>query len=321
MKNDCFYYSVGALLYCPANKKGIADSVISEKFGTSYSLALCLEDTVGDDFVEEAEDMLARSVRQIYASLQETSFYLPKLFVRVRNPFQIMKLTRAFGDSMEIVTGYIVPKFSPENAKSYIQAVIQANEFAKKAVYMMPIYENSCIIDLRERISILYGLKESLASIENLVLNIRVGGNDLCHAFGFRRHADESVHRVTPVSNILSDIVTVYGTDYVISGPVWEYYSGDGWEEGLRRELSDDRLLGLIGKTVIHPVQIPVVNDALKVPLADLQDARAILGWNPASRSYVSGNPSKERMNEYKTHGNWARQTLFLAEAFGVRKE
>ena len=100
MKNDCFYYSVGALLYCPANKKGIADSVISEKFGTSYSLALCLEDTVGDDFVEEAEDMLARSVRQIYASLQETSFYLPKLFVRVRNPFQIMKLTRSFVDSM-----------------------------------------------------------------------------------------------------------------------------------------------------------------------------------------------------------------------------
>ena len=30
MKNDIIYYSVGALLYCPANKKTIADSVIHE---------------------------------------------------------------------------------------------------------------------------------------------------------------------------------------------------------------------------------------------------------------------------------------------------
>lgn len=55
MKNDMIYYSVGALLYCPANKKTIADSVIHEKFGTKYSLALCLEDTINDNYVTEAE--------------------------------------------------------------------------------------------------------------------------------------------------------------------------------------------------------------------------------------------------------------------------
>ena len=49
LKNDMIYYSVGALLYCPANKKTIADSVIHEKFGTKYSLALCLEDTINDN--------------------------------------------------------------------------------------------------------------------------------------------------------------------------------------------------------------------------------------------------------------------------------
>ena len=36
LKNDMIYYSVGALLYCPANKKTIADSVIHEKFGNKY---------------------------------------------------------------------------------------------------------------------------------------------------------------------------------------------------------------------------------------------------------------------------------------------
>lgn len=31
------------------------------------------------------------------------------------------------------------------------------------------------------------------------------------------------------------------------------------------------------------------------------------------------GSQSKERMNEYKTHGNWAMRTKLLAEAFGLK--
>ena len=60
-----------------------------------------------------------------------------------------------------------------------------------------------------------------------------------------------------------SDIITVYGMDYVISGPVWEYYAGDSWKEGMIQEIQEDRLCGFIGKTVIHPSQIPVVKQSL----------------------------------------------------------
>lgn len=321
MKNNILYYSVGALLYCPANQKNIADSIIGEKFGTKFSLALCLEDTIGDNFVEEAEKILVDSINQIYVGFQTQPFYLPKIFVRVRDSLQIARLTKAFGDSVEIITGYIAPKFTTTNAGEYIHAMIWANEFANKKIYMMPIYENSSIIDIRERIPILYSLKESLAQIEELVLNIRVGGNDLCHMFGFRRHSDESIHRIKPISNIFSDIITVYGMDYVVSGPVWEYYSGKNWEGGLLQEIRDDKLCGFTGKTVIHPNQIPVVNRAFQVSRNDFNDAQSILNWNLNSNSFVSGNLEKERMNEYKTHNNWARQTLFLAEAFGIRDE
>lgn len=319
MKNNILYYSVGALLYCPANQKNIADSIIREKFGTKFSLALCLEDTINDNFVEEAEKILVDSINQIYAGIQARTFYLPKIFIRVRDSLQIARLTKAFGDSVEIITGYIVPKFTTANASKYIQAIIRANEITGKKIYMMPIYENSSIIDLRERIPILYGLKDSLAQIEELVLNIRVGGNDLCHMFGFRRHSDESIHRIKPISNIFSDIITVYGMDYVVSGPVWEYYSGENWEEGLLSEIKDDKLCGFTGKTVIHPNQIPMVNKAFQVSRNDFNDAQSILNWNLNSNSFVSGNLERERMNEYKTHNNWARQTLFLAEAFGIR--
>ena len=58
MKNSEFYYSVGALLYCPANNKTIVDSIRRQKFGQQFSLALCLEDTIADRYVDEAEAIL-----------------------------------------------------------------------------------------------------------------------------------------------------------------------------------------------------------------------------------------------------------------------
>lgn len=319
MKNNILHYSVGALLYCPANRKSIVDSIKSEKFGTKFSLALCLEDTIHDSFVEEAERTLIDSIYKLFISYERQPFFLPKIFIRVRNPKQITYLTKAFGSSIKMITGYIIPKFTIENAKEYIQAIIKGNESAKKSLYMMPIYENSSIVDLRKRFDILYCLKDVLSKVEELVLNIRVGGNDLCHLFGFRRNSDESIHNIKPISHIFSDIVTVYGMDYVVSGPVWEYYSGYHWKEGLVQEICDDRLCGFIGKTVIHPNQISVVNEAYKVSEKDFHDATSILNWNQNSHSLVSSNLAKERMNEYKTHSHWAQQTLYLAEAFGIK--
>ena len=318
MKNNVLYYSVGPLLYCPANRISITDSLINERFGNRFSLALCLEDTINDDHVEEAEQILISSLSQIFIQHEQKPFYLPKIFIRVRNPQQIQRLTKALGQSIKIVTGFIVPKFSPDNAQSYIEQMILVNELVAKKLYMMPIYESPSIIDLRNRIDILYLLRDSLARIEDLILNIRVGGNDLCHMFGFRRHANESIHSIRPVSDIFSDIITVYGMDYVISGPVWEYYAGDGWKEGMIQEIREDRLCGFIGKTVIHPSQIPVVNRAYQVSRNDYLDARAILNWNADSASLVAGSKTRERMNEYKTHLNWAKKTVYLSEVFGI---
>ena len=318
MKNNVLYYSVGALLYCPGNKESVADSIISGRFGSKFSLALCLEDTINDDYVSEAEHVLIASLNKIFTQYQINPFYLPKIFVRVRNPEQIRRLTKAFGKSIEIVTGFIIPKFNSDNAQNYINEIIRANELVSKYIYMMPIYENPSIIDLRNRIDILYSLKYSLSQIEDRVLNIRVGGNDLCHMFGFRRHSNESIHRIKPISNIFSDIITVYGSDYVVSGPVWEYYAGKNWEKGLVQEIQDDKLCGFTGKTVIHPNQIPVINKSYQISRNDFNDAQAILNWNKNSNAFVSGSETKERMNEYKTHINWAQQTVYLAEAFGI---
>jgi len=318
MKNSSFFYSVGALLYCPANNQSIVNSIIHQKFGTLFSLAFCLEDTINDNCVLEAEAELIHSIEQISLYSQQKEFFLPKIFIRVRNPEQIIKLTQALKNNISILCGFIIPKFSLENIEKYRQAIIKANEIATKKLYIMPIYESKSMIDLRSRYEILYKLKDKLSHIEDLVLNIRVGGNDLCHIFGFRRHQNESIHRIRPIANIFSDIITVYGMDYVISGPVWEYYNGIDWENGLINEIKDDQLCGFIGKTVIHPNQIPVINHCYQVSRTDYEDAQAILNWNVDQKTLVSGNTRKERMNEKKTHFHWAVQISYLAENFGI---
>ncbi len=321
MKDDKIYYSVGALLYCPANNESIVRSITKEKFGKRFSLALCLEDTINDDFVLEAERIMIGSLGRIFEYSREHKIFLPKIFIRVRESCQIARIMTALGQAQQLVTGFIVPKFTPDIADEYIDAVLKAGQDYGRTIYMMPILESATMIDLKTRYDILYAIKEKLRRAEPLVLNIRVGGNDLCKLFGFRRHKDESIHDIKPVSNIFSDIVTVFGLEYVVSGPVWEYFNGEGWDKGMRSEIEGDILCGFTGKTVIHPNQIDVVNDAYKVNRRDLEDANAVLNWSKGTISMVAGSQNNERMNEYKTHVIWARKTKLLAEVYGIRNE
>lgn len=325
MKDSEIYYSVGALLYCPANKENIADSVINERFGHCYSLALCLEDTINDAFVKEAEEQLIRSLKKIkdrQHNPKSPPFYLPKIFIRVRTASQIPSLVSRLHESQDVVTGFIVPKFSIHNADEYIKTIREVNMHSQShCYYMMPIFEDTSIINPVTRNVLLMDLKNKLDSIEPYVLNIRVGGNDLCHAFGLRRRDTENIYQIRPIANILSDIITVFGQDYVVSGPVWEYYNGENWQKGLSAELEGDRRAGFIGKTSIHPNQIPWINESLKVSVQDYNDAKSILNWDNDNPSMVCGSIANNRMNEYKTHCNWAKKILFLAKIYGMKEE
>lgn len=319
MEDFFISYTVGALLYCPANNESIAKSIIQERFGTKYSLALCLEDSIKDDCVQDAECKLVTALKKIYEEKLTKDFYIPKIFIRIRCPEQIPTLYARMGEAEKLITGFIIPKFALDNADAYIETMTELNKSADRTIYMMPIFESPTIINLQNRAEILYTLKEKLDAVKEYVLNIRVGGNDLCHIFGFRRHKDESIHDIRPIANIFSDIISVFGMDYVVSGPVWEYYSGEGWDTGLANELKEDRLCGFLGKTAIHPNQIAVINEACKICRSDYEDAKAVLNWDSDTNKLVSGSALGERMNEYKTHYNWAKKVLCIAEYYGVK--
>lgn len=321
LKKEC--YEVGALLYAPALNPTVAASIAKERFGNRYSVALCLEDAIADHAVADAERQLKKTLKELQESRREEKFYLPKLFVRVREPEQLRRLAGELAEVREILTGFIFPKYSLENAEAYHVCMEQLNQGSLKKYCMMPILESRDIIDYRSRHRILLEIKEMMDPVREMVLNVRVGGNDFCNEFAARRHCNETIYDMLPVANLLGDILTVFSRDYVVSGPVWEFFSGDGqeWKKGLERELKLDRLNGFVGKTVIHPNQIPVVNDALKVSWKDYEDAKAILEWKGKGGLSVSRSMDGGRMNEVKTHGNWAMKTLLLAEIYGVKDE
>lgn len=313
-------YDVGALLYCPANtKKCIVETLENERFLKPFSLAFCLEDTVREDAVEDAENDLYSILRNISVASRKKQFYLPLVFVRVRSPQQLRKLAVNYCEFSDILTGFILPKFFVENCDAYIEAIQVIQKTINPNYYYMPIFESASMIALKTRYDYLEEVKNKLAVVSDRILNIRVGGNDLSHAFGLRRHVDNTIYDVKPVANILVDIVTTFATQYVVSGPVWEYYAGDGWDAGLKREVELDLMSGFVGKTVIHPNQIPVVNEALKVSAADYRDACNILNWQSDDAQLVSASANSNRMNEYNTHVNWANRTICLARKYGIK--
>lgn len=311
--------SVGALLYSPALNHKIADMVIQGRLGQRYSLALCLEDTISSDRISAAERQVAETIRRIYDAAQVQDFYHPKLFVRVRAPEQVGRVFDSVQTWQELLTGFVFPKYTLDNAAAYHQALLEVNRRARHPLCMMPILESRDIVDFRTRREVLGGIKERIDAMSELVLNVRVGGNDFSNAFSARRHYDETIYDILPIAQLLGEILTVFSLDYVVSGPVWEFFASDNdeWKQGLRQELKLDRLNGFVGKTVIHPKQIPVVNEMLKVTRKDYEDAKTILNWDD-SGLLVGKSFGGERMNEVRTHGNWAKKTLLLSELYGI---
>ena len=312
-------YKVGALLYSPALNIKVADSIIAERFSCPYSLALCLEDTIADDSVEFAEMQLISSLRKLLDASRDKAFYMPMIFIRVRSYEQLLNLWKELIVFSSLITGFIFPKYSVGNADLYNEAMKKINAEADKPIYMMPILESRDIVEFSTRHTVLAELKTKIDSVKDLVLNIRVGGNDFSNEFAARRHYDETIYDILPISQLLGDILTVFSREYVVSGPVWEYFSSDNeeWKNGLRNELKLDKINGFIGKTVIHPKQISVVNEALKVSHKDYEDAKEILNWDETGLQ-VGKSFAGERMNEVKTHINWAYKTITLAEIYGV---
>lgn len=313
-------YKVGALMYAPALNTGIAEKLCNGAFPQLNSLALCLEDAVTSVGIREAELQLVKTLT--YISDHKPAI-LPLLFVRVRNCAQFKRLPGLLGDTANLLTGVIFPKFDLSNAAEYCSLVGSVNAGRNAPLLFMPILESVSVMDLSSRLRTLLGLRELLDGCKDYVLNVRVGAMDFCNLYGLRKNVSQTVYDISVLSSVLTDILTVFSNDYVVSAPVYEYFESNDerteWINGLENELELDLANGFIGKTIVHPSQIPFVHRKLQPLHSDVDDARQILNWGGGAWG-VAKSSDGNRMNEVATHGKWARKVLTLAEIYGVRE-
>lgn len=188
----------------------------------------------------------------------------------------------------------------------------------------------------------LMAIRAILDRHKEAVLQVRVGATDFSSCFGVRRGVDYSVYDILTVRECLSDILNVFGrnNDYVVSGPVWEYFRAskdmmfkdlptvnledyllkripivNPEIDGLLREVILDKANGFVGRTVIHPTHVKYVNALQAVTFEEYQDAASIL---KSETSGVFKGEGGNKMNEIRPHTNWAKKTLMRARAFGV---
>ncbi|MFS0780474.1 HpcH/HpaI aldolase/citrate lyase family protein [Bacillus sp. 1P06AnD] len=345
-------YALGAALYMPATKATISSDIIQKKYPELTSIVIDLEDAVGDVLLANAEQNLLNQLAALANALSDriiNSEDLPLIFVRVRNPAQLKRISEELGEWQSILTGYVFPKFSTANGEAFLQILKEQNRPDRK-LYAMPILESPQVIYKESRMDELLSLTRIMDNYNDLILNIRIGATDFCGLFGIRRDVDTTIYDVSIIRDCISDIINLFtrqSAGYVISGPVWEYFSNehrilkptlrttpfqakygktgiqmrsdmiDQYIDGLINEVILDKLNGIIGKTIIHPTHIKPVHSLYVVTHEEYMDATSILS-NGSGMIGVEKSSYSNKMNEIKPHMNWAKKILLRAKAFGV---
>ncbi len=341
---ELLQYCLGAAMYMPGFKD-FAPKILSHAMPGLTTIVLCCEDACPEEKVPEAEENIHKLLDTVTNAVNDGTLEkdkVPLIFVRIRNLEQF----KHFGEGLtknqvRSLCGINFPKFNAENGYEYYAYLQDLNDRFGEIIYGMPIIEDPEVAYKETRMYELTGIKKILDKYRHLVLQVRVGGTDFSSVFGVRRGVDYSIYDIMAVRECLCDIINVCGrnNDYVISGPVWEYFRAPksmmfdelpkhGIEDylmrrkalvnneidGLLREVILDKANGFVGRTVIHPTHVKFVNAMMAVTKEEYDDACQILGTGGGVVKGTGGN----KMNEVKPHTNWANKVLNRARAFGV---
>jgi citrate lyase beta subunit len=309
---------------------------------------VCLEDSIGDADVTEAEENLVRQFGILAERCPETE--LPLLFIRVRAPEQIPDLVRRLGASVRLLSGFVLPKFTEETGVPFLEALTRAEAAAGRRLFAMPVLESPQLMHLETRVETLHGISRTVDKYRDRVLALRLGVTDFCSSYGLRRAPAMTAYDVRIVASVIGDVVNVLGradgSGFTVSGPVWEYFPHsermfkpqlrrspftpeaenlrdsllERDMDGLLREIELDRANGLQGKTCIHPTHVPVVHALSVVTHEEYSDAADLLRED-RSGGGVLRSAYTNKMNEVKPHRAWAERTMRRADAFGVARE
>ena len=336
--------ALGATLYSPGTRPALdADAVRAAAVGVT-STVWCLEDAIPHAEVGEAEANVVAALRRLDRRVAEGDpAPLPLVFVRVRTPGQIRSIALAAGPALARLTGFSLPKATGATLGPMLEAIADVGAATGLPLYGMPILETPDLAWRETRAEALAALAAVVEAHREIVLCLRVGGTDLSGLFGLRRDRDTTIWDVAVVRDCLADVVNRFtrGGEHVVTGAVWEHIPGQrlfkpqlrqspfteqdegrlrqqmiaGDLDGLVREVALDKANGVLGKTVIHPAHVSVVNALLTVSRTEYDDALEILTARGRGGIAVSEHG---RMNEIGPHALWAELISRRAAVYGV---
>ncbi len=292
-------YALGATLYMPATRVDLLDVVFRTKLPELRSLVVCLEDAVADIDVDAA----LRNLHNLLAAINQRGgcpAQGPLLFVRPRDSEMAAVLNE--WPLMRHVDGFVVPKLTLRNLLAWEQAVTNPD------LLLMPTLETHEVFNPRAMVELGQALR---ATLDERIIALRIGGNDLLGCLGLRRNPATTLYQ-TPMSFVIPMLAGIMGSQgFALTAPVFEPLATPHL---LEEELELDIAHGLVGKTAIHPSQISLIQDTLRVSLEDLNSAKLIV--SDVAPAVFKHN---DVMCEPATHYNWAVKILERARWHGVK--
>lgn len=294
---DVHAWNLGATLYVPATRDDLASAMLGGRHADLRSAVICLEDAVHPSEVPLALTRLQLLLAKLAAHPADVP--RPALFVRPRDATMLAHILGFPG--IEAIDGFVIPKATANSLPAYL-AVLAFDHHL-----LMPTLETREVFDPAE----MRRLREQLMAIQERVLAVRIGGNDLLQTLGARRSAIRTVYD-GPLGPIIATLVATFAPwGIALSAPVFEHFGNHAL---LREEVERDLEHGLLTKTAIHPSQIATIQSAYAIDEASHAEARQVLASD--GRAVFA---SREAMCEPATHHVWAQATLRRAEAFGIR--
>jgi citrate lyase beta subunit len=292
-------YALGATLYVPMIHANAVDVALGRKLEGLRSVVLCLEDAVADRDVPEGLLRLSNLLSDLRNSERDHGA-TPLVFVRPRNLEMAFAIAGLSG--IESLDGFVCPKVRLGQVKAWATAV------SGTTLRLMPTLETAEILD---PVAVRDLRDELTADAEGRILALRVGGNDLMACLRLRRSRGRTVYD-GPLRSVLANLVNLMvPAGFHLTAPVHEIIDDT---ETLEREVAEDVAWGFVGKTAIHPSQIPSIHAAFTVREQDLDAAQLILA--PSAPAVFRHG---DAMCEPATHRAWATSIVERTRYHGLR--
>ncbi len=316
IEKNILQYTLGGLIYVPAIRKDMIYKCINREIKGITSFAICLEDAIGVLGEEESIENL-REILSYIRDNKEKNY--PLIFIRPKNISQMKKFTYLLQENKDLISGIIIPKATGVKIRNFID--ILDNKDCSN-LYIMPIIESVEFIDYNLKHEYLMDLQQTVKEYRQRILNIRIGVTDILGSYGIRRDKDLTIYDNIAFKNFTSDLMSVIRCEEIdipISGGVSEVYDMSNLDilKKYIKEVKIDKLNGFIGKTVIHPLQMNVVQAMNAIAYEDYMDAKSIID-GIGSKYSISSSINCERMNEVNPHTRWAKKIMVLSKIYGV---